>query len=259
MIFYFTATGNCLDVARQLDTELTSIAQVKGKNTFRADKIGVVCPVYAFDIPSNVKEFLQQNIFDTPYFYMVLTYGNHTGGVEERAQRFLQSIGKKANYINTLLMIDNCLPAFDIEEQLKMDKKTEEHLAAIQEDIRAQKQFIKPETEEDRAFYQGYLNAPFKLHKEQDFVSKGQTLYRINDKCIGCGICTKVCPKASMTLQDKKVVYKIDNCVFCMACINACPKHAIEFTFPEKNPNARYRNAHVTLQDIIRANCQQGN
>ena len=44
--------------------------------------------------------------------------------------------------------------------------------------------------------------------------------------------------------------------VACLACIHACPQKAIQFTFPEKNPHARYRNPHVSLKDIIAANCQ---
>ena len=45
-IFYFTATGNSLAVAKKLGGELISIPQVKGKHTFRDDVIGVVFPTY---------------------------------------------------------------------------------------------------------------------------------------------------------------------------------------------------------------------
>lgn len=43
------------------------------------------------------------------------------------------------------------------------------------------------------------------------------------------------------------------------ACAHACPQKAIALTVPEKNPNARYRNEHVSLQEIIRANHQPSN
>ena len=45
-------------------------------------------------------------------------------------------------------------------------------------------------------------------------------------------------------------------CQTCLACIHACPHGAIALTVPEKNPAARYRNPHVSLQDIIAANHQ---
>lgn len=123
MIFYFTATGNCLDIAKKLDDEIYSIPQIKGKNKFKSEKIGIVSPTYAFTIPDNVKEFILNNEFETDYFYIICTYGNKTGGVEERVQNFLKENNKSANYINSILMVDNFLPSFDIAEQLKMDKK----------------------------------------------------------------------------------------------------------------------------------------
>ena len=135
MIFYFTATGNCLDIAKRLDNEIYSIAQIKGKNNYKADKIGIIAPTYAFDIPQNVKEFIQNNTFETDYFYIICTYGNKTGGVEERVQRFIQDIGKNVNYINSILMVDNFLPGYDLAEQLKMDKKIDENFIKIKQDI----------------------------------------------------------------------------------------------------------------------------
>lgn len=43
MIFYFTATGNSLYVARQLDESPISIPQVKSGTTFKDGTIGIVC------------------------------------------------------------------------------------------------------------------------------------------------------------------------------------------------------------------------
>ena len=50
IIFYFTGTGNCLYIARQLaddGTELLSIPQMvrHGKYNFEANEIGIVYPV----------------------------------------------------------------------------------------------------------------------------------------------------------------------------------------------------------------------
>ena len=51
IIFYFTGTGNCLYIARQLageNAELLSIPQMvkRGKYDFEADEIGLVYPIY---------------------------------------------------------------------------------------------------------------------------------------------------------------------------------------------------------------------
>ena len=43
----------------------------------------------------------------------------------------MQDIGKKVNYINSILMVDNFLPGYDLAEQLKMDKKIDENFIKI--------------------------------------------------------------------------------------------------------------------------------
>lgn len=53
-----------------------------------------------------------------------------------------------------------------------------------------------------------------------------------------------------------KPVYDYTNCMNCMACAHACPKIAIKLTcIKETNPNARYRNAHIRLEETMQANC----
>ena len=47
------------------------------------------------------------------------------------------------------------------------------------------------------------------------------------------------------------------DCEFCFACIHNCPQKAILFKqMKEVNPNARYRNEHVSLWSIKEANRQ---
>ncbi len=77
MVFYFTATGNSLYAAKQFDTELVSIPQElkKTERHYKADSIGIVCPLYELDMPEVIKEFIKNSEFETDYFYIVITYG----------------------------------------------------------------------------------------------------------------------------------------------------------------------------------------
>ena len=137
MLFYFTGTGNSLYAAKHLDAERSSIPQVmRGPQLeFTADAIGIVCPIFGHEAPPMVKEFLEKGTFRTDYFYMILTYGNRQGGAAELARDMLEQRGIHPAYLNTLLMVDNFLPGFDMEKQVKLDKKVEEQIAAIRADI----------------------------------------------------------------------------------------------------------------------------
>lgn len=187
MVFYFTATGNSLYVAKHLEQNPVSIPQIIGKQhlDFEAECIGIVCPVYGHEVPPMVQEFLKKASFRTKYFYMVLTYGNRHGGAAELAENLCIECGLRPDYINVLMMVDNWLPSFDMEEQMRIDKKVEEHLRELKEDIQNRKRMIAKVTNTDREAHQQFLS-----NREK------------------------------------------------------------------KNPNARYRNEHISLKEIIEANNQ---
>ena len=78
MVFYFTATGNSLYVAKQFSDAPISIPQImRGtKRNFSDREIGIICPVYAGQPPQMVLRFLQESEFHAEYMYMLLTYGH---------------------------------------------------------------------------------------------------------------------------------------------------------------------------------------
>ncbi len=254
MIFFFSATGNSLYAAKSLESQPISIAQAihDVDKTYSAEIIGIVSPVYGHEMPALVKDFIRQAQFCTDYFYLILTYGNRHADAAELAQEFMRGCGIEPAYINTLLMVDNFLPAFDMDEQRLIDKRVEDQLETIRADIAARKHWISPVSEEDLAAHRQYLAGI--AHMPADTFKR---LYRVTDACIGCGICSKVCPKNCFSVQDQHAQWDATECITCMACIHACPQKAIQLNMPEKNPKARYRNEHVTLCEIVKANQQK--
>lgn len=266
LILYFTGTGNCLYVARQLaddHTELLSIPQMEKHGTyeFEADEIGLVYPIYGHMPPYMVRQFVQKAKLRAPYKFAVLTYGARKCDAVEIWDGISRRAGNAFDYIATLMMVDNWLPNFDMNEQVKMDKHIPENLERITADISRRRQWHEPVTDEERQQHQGFMQRTG-LDPEVGFLMKSEERFAVTDACIGCGVCTSVCPRGNYELGSSGVMIAGD-CEFCFACIQNCPQRAIRFapspdgSFPdgtEVNPNARYRNEHVSLMDIKRAN-----
>ena len=269
IIFYFTGTGNCLYIARELggeDTELLSIPQMmrKEKFDFEADEIGIVYPIYGHMPPNMVREFIKKANLKADYKFAVLTYGARKCSAVEIWDDISRKAGNAFDYIGTIIMVDNWLPNFDMNEQMKMDKHIPENLQKLKEDIGGQRHWHEPVTEEERLQHQGFMQRAG-LDPETGFLMKSEKAFTVTDSCIGCGICTYVCPRGNYDLTSGGAKMSGD-CEFCFACIQNCPQKAIRFrksedgSFPngtEKNPNARYRNEHISLMDLKMANNQK--
>lgn len=73
MIFYFTATGNCLYAARELAAEGEDVISIpqemrrEGELTYADDAIGIVYPIYGHMMPAMVRAFVERATLDTPY------------------------------------------------------------------------------------------------------------------------------------------------------------------------------------------------
>lgn len=269
IIFYFTGTGNSLYIARQLageNAELLSIPQMvkRGKYEFEADEIGIVYPIYGHMPPYMVRQFIQKAKLKAGYKFAILTYGARKCDAVEIWDRISRKAGNAFDYISTIIMVDNWLPNFDMNEQLKIDKHIPENLQKITADINSRQHWHEPVTEEERQQHQGFMQRSG-LDSEVGFLMKSEKFFTVTDACIDCGICTYVCPRGNYELTSRGVKTSGD-CEFCFACIQNCPQKAIQFikqedgSFPdgtEKNPNARYRNEHISLVDLKRANNQK--
>ncbi len=83
-----------------------------------------------------VWDFLEKTTFKTDYFYMIPTYGKDDTDEAEYILYLLEEKGKYVDYIHTLLMVDNYLPAFDTKEEKKLDKQVEKQIQIILNDVK---------------------------------------------------------------------------------------------------------------------------
>lgn len=143
MIFYFTATGNSLFVAKCIDRNPVSIPQVvKKQKHIQIIQNRYCCPVYCGEMPNIVKQFLKTNKFDTKYMYLILTYGNSASDCPEFTYNEFKKLGIKFDYIDTVHCVDNYLPLFDMSKEKKTDKQTDIQIAYILKNIRLMKKSI---------------------------------------------------------------------------------------------------------------------
>lgn len=249
-ICYFTASGNCLYIARRIDGNLLSIPKLMRKDDIfiKDDAVGIVAPCYAAEMPVMVRNFIRKANIKTDYLFFIYTYGMGYGEAFAHVKLECESKGLKLSYINAIQMVDNYLPIFKMQDQIDTlpQKDVEGHLEKVISDINKRKTTevkISPLTKMQMGMYSKRLAVPI-LRKEtaQEYI--------VTDDCIRCGICAKVCPANNIKVTDK--VEFLDRCEVCYACLHNCPKNAIHLK-KEASP-VRFRNENVSLEDIIEAN-----
>src|SRR6056297_2076020 len=104
-IFYFSATGNSLDFAKKLanklDTgNLDAISELIGNDNIQCDseRIGIICPVYAWGLPRIVNDFLEKlKVQGNPYIFAIVSCVGIPGKTLKVIQRILQNKGVDLN------------------------------------------------------------------------------------------------------------------------------------------------------------------
>jgi ferredoxin len=236
-------------VAKQIGGEVLSIPQLmkEGQLVLHDDAVGIICPVYGGEMPKMVRKFLKKASIRTEYLFFLNTYGMSESLARANAVAAAADAGLKVSYVNSIKMVDNFLPGFEMQKQMETAgaKKIDEQIAAVCQDI-AQRKVNAPSLGPVHKAGVALTQAIGKVLLKDDAAQS----YIVNEDCIRCGICAKVCPANNITvLKDVVFGYR---CESCYACLHNCPKNAIHLK--HERSAARFRNEHVTLQEIISAN-----
>ncbi|WP_167957446.1 EFR1 family ferrodoxin [Anaerosporobacter faecicola] len=246
-ILYFSTTGNNIYVAKKFGGKAISMVQAnkQEKLEFVDDQIGIVVPVYGLCIPPYVNEFLHKVTLRSPYIFGVVTYGFYAGATINQLEKIGKECGIPFAYINKLEMVENYLPGFEMEKEKKKHADVDEKLSLIINDVKEKQKKITRATVVGK-----FLTKTHEMKYAYPIGIGTTTYFQVEDSCTGCGICGKVCPMDNIELKEKPVFGQ--QCSSCMACTQNCPKNAIRMT--NEKSRARYRNEHVSLEEIIKAN-----
>ncbi len=248
-IFYFTSTGNSLAVAKAIGGKTVSIPPVidEPELRFEDDAIGLVFPIYGFSTPKMVRRFVEKADWKADYTFAIGTYGNMPGACMYSVQHLAEKHGKRFDYAESLLTVDNFLPMFEMADQeAKLpQKKTAENLARIVAEVSARTRRQAPASLPLRAFSK-VISSMQKSAMDGSFGKH----FTVNDSCTKCGVCAKVCPCGNISV--KGAVSFGGNCEFCLGCAHLCPQNAIHVK--GERSAKRWRHPDVTLNEIISAN-----
>jgi ferredoxin len=249
-IFYFTATGNSLYAAKRIGGELYSIPQMirEGKYEFEDEAIGFVFPCHGSGMARLVTNFIKKSKFKAKYFFAIMTYGGNPFSPLRHIERVGSETEIQFNYTNEILMVDNYLPNFEMDDEIRKEnsKNIEEKLDQIIIYIqnRENKLIRKGIPSDILSKYGRRLADKLSYNYDKKFI--------VQDSCISCKVCEKVCPAKNIKVIEKPEFSH--KCEMCFACIHHCPQNAIHLK--SEKSKARFINKNVKLKEIIAANNQ---
>ncbi len=253
-IFYFSGSGNTLALARELagklgNATLISIPSCKGQNVApTAEMIGIFFPVYAFGMPRIVEDFVKKlKIPEQAYVFGVANYAGAGRNALLQLDRALKQQQRRLHAGFGIAMPSNYTPFGGAETDAVQKRKFRRAAAKIAEiaDIVASKRDTKIERTPFLPFMLSHLLYRWFLPRIRRDVKK----FSVTDKCIGCGLCVRVCPTSNIALRNKRPVWG-NNCEQCLACLQWCATGAIELSGHTEGKQ-RYHHPDVTVDEII--------
>lgn len=256
VIYYFSGTGNSLATARLLceslgACECISIAGLEGEGDGivpGAERVGIVCPVYDFGLPSIVVNFAKMlDLQGVRYLFAVLTMG----GLGDSALRQLDAVvrrrGRKLDGAWTVRMPGNFVPLYgppEGEKRAGILASAEGEIASIAGQI-ARTEVVRPGIAPVTSILKKLLYGPF-----IENVHGSDTRFEVEDTCTSCGICEDVCPVENIRIIEGRPEWQ-HHCECCLACLHFCPVQAIQWGSRTKR-RGRYRHPGVSVADMKR-------
>lgn len=248
VIFCFSGTGNCLDIAKNIARELgdTDIIRLRPAPEITdvrdARRVGFVFPCHGGGLPGGVEETLRTiRINPTVYTFAVCSCAAYPGvGLSLINKRFpLDFWDVVTHQCGCVWLFPHTLMMPPLGADAAQDR-AEREARRIARSVKALvKRDNKPKANPLNAAESKAFPAIARRKAKQ---------FAVSSLCIGCGTCEKVCPRGNIRLAAGKPVFGAD-CVQCLACLQYCPQEAISLGAVTQK-REHYHNPNVTADEL---------
>jgi ferredoxin len=253
-IYYFTGTGNSLQVARELARQLAAatIASIIGATrqepvVVESETVGVVFPIYFLGMPEIVQRFVETANFEkTGYLFAVETRGGMSGRSIRDLQLILARKEKRLDAAFKVSMPANYVAMYDMYS----DDRQQRVLAAASLKVKQ----IAAIVSERRPHVEGdpFIRWPLAALMHNRWLRRLPSLderFTVTEKCNSCGVCAKVCPVDDIVMEEGRPRWQ-HHCQQCFGCIHWCPQRAIE-AGKKTAARGRYHHPQITVLDVM--------
>jgi ferredoxin len=250
VIFCYSGTGNCLDLAKNIAKGMggADIIMMRKKpvvtDVTDAETVGFVFPCYGGGAPSDVLEHAKA---------IRVRFGTYTFGIgvsSAYAGTGLYELNEitPLKYWNTVTHHCSCIWLFPHNLMMPMlsteaaQKRSEELAEKIAADIKERKETAK---KPPHNLFNVVENKLWPV-----IAKKKIAAFKVSDSCIGCGQCEKLCIRGNIKVVDGKARIG-SNCIQCLGCLQYCPQKAISIgKITDKREH--YHNPNITADELTR-------
>lgn len=248
VIFCFSGTGNCLNLAKMIARDMGGADIVMMRRPFEttdvreAERVGFVFPCFGGGAPEDVLTYARSiRVSPEAYTFAVSMSASYPGTGLHELNKIIP-----LNYWRTVRHHCSCiwlfphkmmLPPISVEAAQKQHEKLALDIAF---DVMTKKATTK-------APPYNALNAG--ENKAWPMIAKKKAAaFRVSGACIGCGQCAKLCPRGNIRIEGGKAVIGTD-CAQCLSCLQYCPQKAISIG-KITDIREHYHNPNVTPADL---------
>ena len=244
IIYCYSATGNCLDMAKNIakalgDTDIVMMRSFPCRtDTAGAKRVGFLFSCNGGGLPGGVEESVRAvRIVPGTYTFGIVQYAGYMGTGLYRVNMihkldYWAGVSHQSGCIWLMPHTLTVPPTSKKTAQKRLDRKAEE----VGKAVKALKHSAKKPPKKDFFALESKAFSGMHPKRARKFVA--------GDACIGCGTCERVCPRNNIQLVNGKPNFGT-NCIGCLSCVQYCPTNAINIgkitekreRFP--NPNTK--------------------